>query len=511
MPTPVDRDPSWFDRAVPGWRSVSFDPDQLRAEHAAAAIAFGGPLVLPTTEPATYKPGRPAEIAFPAMLAALDTGRGSQLVDEVDAVLEAISTPDVHWRLRLWGAYELLARGDRVRAERWVRWIPDVRYRDEYLGHELARRAQHGDVRGALDAIDRLPAEWALMSDMEYWAGYPRWLGSVAAAACAALAYRGVSADAGRALVERAEQRTLEHDGEDWRANREQRALAFAWARLGDLERAWTAIGRMPGSERSKAISDLLDEVATSTTTDLAQLRDLARRALGTPEPDAAEGDRSEDIHDFIETAMAGDVNFALVRAYLRRGDVAAAEATFDTIPSNLSVCYEAALVLECARLARGETTLDEVLGVVPGEHYRANLVGAAMHAGCAPVIAPLLRGVRYPERIAANHLNAMLAAWQLGPALTMVQALRDVLSSGDRGELQLRLVRALVAAGQPLAALDVMRQLPPIEYPYPERMAVCAGFTAVVALVAAGHIAEAHALHADVAARLARVGFEDP
>jgi hypothetical protein len=508
-PAPLAIDHGWIDRCLGERRPVPWEPDAIIASLAAANAALDGATEVPRVDAKSHAPERAGEITWMVAFATLAAGRdASSLLDAAFAAATAVTDPAPRDRLLGWGAVEL-RRYDAARAATWAAAIKQPDYKPELAAYEVARLAASGDLEAARSALATLPPMWGLRTDVEYWNGYPRWLGSAAAAACVALAApKAAASPAARALVEQADSLTA-NITEEWRQNREYRALALAWARIGDIDRAMLAASRMPGTERSGAIVDVLDGLSDAKTLDLAHVAALAKKAiaasrtaplvLADPKTDRAE------LSDFIGQAVEGEVVAALARRYIARGNLTSAKAAVDAIPTNLSSHHEVALQLACARKKTGEVTLDAIVATLPGA-YEANLAAAAAQVGCIDVLNEILRRAQYGERIAENVAWSTLAAGRLDDTLLLLRSVEQLAATRVAG-LHADLAYALARAGRVTDAVAVLHAIPELPYKTFEQLVLAAGYRAVVTLVAAGDVTGAKAIQAELAPRLARVG----
>jgi tetratricopeptide (TPR) repeat protein len=496
------RDESWIDRCVGARDRVSLEPEQLTAAVAAATVALDGRVSPPEIEPQMFFPQRHFEVAWTVALGALVTGRDAgELVERALAATSVIKKPGDRDRALLWGALELRAHGYSDGATHWTAGIQDADAKHELAAGDVARLAERGDIERARRALAELPAMWSIRSDVTAWHGYPRWLGSAAAAAAV------VAAPETRGLVEDAE-RLSESIDQDWRRNREQRALALAWARLGDLERAFVAASRMPGSERADALVELLDRFGDAPGLEVATLARLARRAMASTRSAPfiltdSVGDRAE-LADFVGQATEAQVEAAIARRHLARGDLAAARKLAERLPANLSAREESALQVQCARLRLGEIGIDELMATVPTSDWIVpNLVDAAASSGCVPVVQALLPRAQYPDRIARNVIQRLTANGWLEAALAMLRGVGEHIGPFDRAETQAQLAMALATAGRFDDAIALVRAAH--DMPRADEVLLVAGHRVIVVLAAAGETAKASALRADLAPRLRR------
>jgi hypothetical protein len=495
-PPPVLRDPGWVDRCLGDPRLVTFDPDQLDAARAASQVALHGTGSSPYVAPADHKPERQAEIDLTFALAMLAGKRDATAA--IDAALvrtAAIDDATKRETVLRWGAIELRDR-KHARADTWRAKLSDESVRSELAAREVGWLAEAGDFAGARKALAALPATWDTYVDSEYWHGPPRWYGSAAVAACAALAHPAVaSSAAARGLVEDAERQTsgISEDLE-WRENTAYRALAFAWARLGDLDRAVVVASRMPGgSERSRVLAELIDRFGDTPSVKLSRLETLAHTALAATRSAPMILGKADvvEMRDFIEGALHGEVTAAIVRRHVARQDFAAAREALAKIPKNYSLRYETSLQVSCA------ANDHSLRGMPDGDLFAANLVGAAARVGCMQVLPALLQRGRFPERVAANVLRELIASATLDHARSMFGAVADRLSSGDAADIQGALAEALAKHRRFADAIAFWNAAPRHAEEYPQKLALAAGHRLVVMLVEAGELASARALHA--------------
>ncbi len=490
-------DHAWIDRCLGAGKTVPWTEQLIVAAVAAARTALDGASTVPAVEPPWHCPERGAEVTWAVASAALAAKRdfAPALIDRAFAEANAISVDWKRDRLLAWGALELGA--DAARADAWAAAIKKPDYGPELAAQAVVRRA-HATGHASVAA---LPAMWGVMTDVEYWPGYPRWLGSAAMTAAVALA--APIADA-PALVEEAERLTT--GGEEWRQNREYRALALAWARAGDLERAFAAASRMPGTERSEAIVALLDDFGDANDLDVARLEAMSRRALAAtrsaPLVVTQPGTDPSEVADTIAQIVEGAVAAALVRRHIARGDLRTAAAAVDAMPEGLTARDEAALQVACARKAKGEIALDAVVAALPGR-YAANLAEAAALMGANDVVAAVLGAPR--ARLTAHVGRRLLQAGKLDAALALAGGFPDPdseLAAELHGELTVMFARA----GRAADALAALRAIPAQELKTYEELVTAAGYRAVVVLVGRGDVAGAKALDAELAPRLARI-----
>lgn len=495
-------DLGWIDRCLGEPSPVAFDPDQLVAAKAAARAALEGATDVPRVEVSSYAPDRQAQVACTVAAAALAAKRdASILVDAAFAEATKVSDAAKRERVLGWGVIELRRAGDPARATKWAAAIADADYKPELVAHEVARLAAAGDGDGARKALGTLPASWGLFSDVEFWPGYPRWIGSAGAAACVALASPAFAkTPAARALVEDAEKLTAKVS-EEWRQNREYAAIALAWARVGDLDRALVATSHMPGSERSTAIASVLDGFGDAPGVELAHVGALARKAIAASRsaPAVIGAKPADDTGSFVESAVTADVTAALVRRHIARRDLAAAKAAAESIPENLSRRYEAELQVACA----GSTNVDAIVAGL-ADTYRANLAAAAAQVKCFDVTARLLKTLPHGENFANNLLWSTIAANRLDDASALLAKVGSRLRSIDLAENTGALAYALARDGRGAEALALIKATAVLEYKNTERALVSAGYRSVAALVANGDLANAKALDALLAPRLA-------
>jgi len=466
----------WLDRLLGQARWPSWEPDQLTAAVAAATLVLEGKVTRPRVEVPSYAPARQFEVDWALALALRAVGRDAGAeIERAWKSANAIEQPAAKQRALLWGAIEL----------RDERWSVDGEYR-----YELAARDA--------SAIAALPATWTLRTDVEAWHGYPRWLGGAAMAA---------SVIGERELVAAVEDKPID---EDWRANREYRALAIAWARLGETERAFAAASQMPGSERASAIVELLELVGDEAVDRLAALANGAMQATKTAPFVIVGGvakrarDR-EALREFAEQANDASVVAAIARRHLVAGDAEAARALIATIPDNLSVRHEAALQIECARVQRDDEPLDELLGKLPRDDYMVpNLVRAAGDMRCMPIVHALVRDAKLGDRFAAAQIRRFIYQSHLDDAAALLRWAWQRMTPVARSEAQAELVGAFAEAGRPVDALALFRSVPAHEAPICERSALAAGYRLIVPLVVAEH--GASELYAELGERLTKV-----
>lgn len=481
---------------------MSWAPEQLEAATAAAAMAIDG---TPRPPAGPFTPEAEARIEWAIARAALITAHDAStpLARALAATLR-IDEPHARDRLLLWGALQLRASGDTARVAEWAGAITDDDHRREIVAHDVRLYADAEQLDAARSALAALPAMWTLRVDVENWHGYPRWIGSTAAAAATALASARVAAAPGaRELLEQAQAATL--PVEDWRANREYRALALAWARVGDLDRAFQMTMRMPGSERASAIVELLDRFGDAPGLTATYLETIARTAAAAtrdaPLVVASSVDRAP-LSAMVDQVVLGDVVAALARRYAARDDLAGAQALVESLSDTLAVRQEAALQLACARLRRGELSLDEVVqSAAAHDRLRPNLVAAAADVGATDVALALVRGARQPERLATATIARAIRDGRFEDAATMLRGV--AMTPYDRSEQHAALVSALARAGRVVDALTAWDAIPEHPAGIPERIALAAGFRLVVALVATGETSRAEDLHRLLAIRL--------
>lgn len=505
----------WSERCLGDAQTIAWAPDQLIAARAAAASALDGIVDVPDIAAA-----RSADLAWAIAEAALVASHdASATLERAFAEADRIAEETPRELALLRGVLELRELGDLAGSARWASALRQDRARHEVVANDVRLLAEAGNVDGARGALASLPAYWTLQTDAEYWHGYPRWLGSAAMAACVALSHaRVVSSPAASELVDDAERATAAVD-EEWRQNREYRAIAFAWARLGQLDRALATTALMPGSERAAAIVALLDRFGDGPEVDVAQLEQLARDAIAGHRavivvddevtqlrgsvPEASE---VAQARAFVDQVVLGDVVAALVRRHLARGDLAAARTAIDSIPPDLSSHHEARLQLEAARLRRGEATLDEVVAALPAnELLVANLARAAAAIGDVALMHAVLRSGRHPQRIAANETRRAIQQLRLEDAAALLSSSWSLLGTYDRADLHAALVDAHVTIGRIGEALQVWSSAAPHDDPTPEHIALAAGLRLVVALVAIGETGKAQVLRSAIEQRLAR------
>ena len=480
---------AWLDRCLGPRERISDDPDVLVVAVAAATVALDGIVTSPVLEPKSWAPARQAELELTVALAALASQHdATAMLDRAFAAADTIDQAPARDRVLLWGV-DALAHRDPVRAAAWAGALRDDDFHREVAAHELRRL----DESSQRQALGRLPPMWGIRTD-EAWPGYPRWLGSASAAACVALA--------GPALCEVAEHLTRQIT-EDWRQNREYRLLALAWARAGELERALIAASRMPGTERSSAIVDLLELFGDDPAIDLPRLAALAREAIAATrsEPFILGAADLDESRAFIDSAVTGAVEAAIARRHVNRGDLASARASIETIHDGLSVHHEAALHLACAQIARGEMTVDQVSADFASRPFAQNLVEVAA-VSCLDLVPGLLHRVKFADRQLGNVTRNLIDQGRFDAASVLLSRFWDGMEKP--GELAAALVTGLTLSGQVRDALVLVRTLPAPEYPIYQRMVLAAAYRLIVALVHAGELAEAQALRAELAPRLA-------
>lgn len=501
MTPPLDR--AWSDCCLGTPRAISWEPEHIIAAVAAATLALDGFDSAPTIEPKPYAPARQAEVDLALARAARAAKRDAgSIFDRAFASAKAVTDEAKRDRVLAWGVVELRAAGD-TRADAWAAEIAAPDYAPELAAYEVVRLAHAGNLDEATSSLAALPPLWGVRTDVEYWHDYPRWLGSAAAAAAMALA---APIDAARRLVEAADARSQQIT-EDWRKNRELRALALAWGRAGNLERAFAATARMPGIERARVIAELLDRFGDGATS-VDHLATLAQTAFAAP-TDApfvigAVTDRAA-LSDFIAQATAGEIAAALVRRHLARGDLAAADAAAAEIASNLSAHHEAALQVGCARIAAGERGLDDVLAALP-DAYGPNLAASAAQVGSVDVMQAIVTREPFGDRMASNVAWPLIATGRLDTARALLQGI-DELAPGRAPALHGELLSAFARAGRAADALAVLSAIPALKSKTLEQTVLAAGHRAIVEVVALEEIAAARQLHELLAPRLSRVG----
>lgn len=499
-------DRAWLDCALGLPRPISWEPEHIIAAVAAATLALDGVDTAPTIEPKPYAPARQAEVDLALVRAAHAAKRdASSIVDRAFAAARSVTDDAMRDRVLAWGVVELRAAGD-ARADAWAAEIAGRDYAPELAAYEVVRLVHTGNVAGATTALAALPPLWGVRTDVEYWHDFPRWLGSAASAAAIALAVPP-QGPAAHALLEAADALSAQI-AEDWRRNREYRALALAWGRAGDLERAFAATSRMPGIERARVIAELLDRFGDAPATTVDELAALANRAFaaptGAPLVLGAVADRAA-LSDFIAQATAGEIAAALVRRHLARGDTSAAAAAASTIPSNLSAHHEAVLQVGCARMTAGERTLGDVLAVLP-DAYGQNLVAAAAQAGSVDVMQAIVSREQLGDRLAANVAWTTIVTGRLDTARALLQGI-DELAPTRAPMLHGELAVAFARAGRASDVIALLSAMPALKSKTLEQTVLAAGHRAIVELVAAGDAAAARELHDLLAPRLARVG----
>jgi len=488
-------DAGWIDRCLRAPSRMSLDSTYLVAAAPAARAALDGVADVPRVEVTSYSSERQAEVAWTVASAALGAKHDAgALVDRAFVEADKVSEPHKRDRVLAWGAIELRRAGDTDRATKWVAAIKRVDYTPELAANEVARFAAAGDGDAARKALATLPPMWSLMSDVEFWPGYPRWIGSAAAAACVALSSPAfATSPAARQLVDDADKLTAKVS-EDWRQNREYRALALAWARVGDLDRAMVTTSRMPGSERSDAIVAILDDFGDAPGVDLAHVGALARKAIAASRtaPLVLGANPPADMATFVGQAVTADVVAALVRRHLARGDRSAAKAAADSIPTNLSKHYEAALQVDC------HATLDT-------RDYGANLAAAAAQVKCFDAMQRIVQTEAYGDRIAENIAWSTIATNRLEIALPMLRTITQ-LAPDRAAPLHGDLAFALARAGRGADAIAVIKAIPTQRYKNHEAAVLASGYRSIVVLVAGGDVTSAKALDALLVPRLAHI-----
>jgi hypothetical protein len=515
MTPPLDR--AWSDCCLGTPRAISWEPEHIIAAVAAATLALDGFDSAPTIEPKPYAPARQAEVDLALARAALAAKRDAgSIFDRAFASARSVSEDAKRDRALAWGAVELRVAGD-ARADAWAAEIGTRDYTPELAAYEVIRLAHAGKLSEATTALAALPPLWGVRTDVEYWHDYPRWLGSAAGAAAMALA-APIEARAAQCLVDAADALSLQIT-EDWRKNREYRALALAWGRAGNLERAFAAASRMPGIERARVIAELLDRFGDAMVTSVGRSGDalpakvehlaaLAKASFaaptGAPLVIGAVTDRAA-LSDFIAQATAGEIAAAIVRRHIARGDLAAADAAAAAIPSNLSAHHEAVLQAGCARLAVDARALEDVLAALP-DAYGSNLAAAAAQVGNVDVMQAIVTREPFGDRIASNVAWPMIATGRLDTARVLLQGIHE-LAPGRAPALHGELLSAFARAGRPADAIAVLTAIPTLKSKTLEQTVLAAGHRAVVELVALGEGAAARELHELLAPRLARVG----
>ena len=453
---------AWLDRLLGQAQWPSWEDDQLAVAVAASQLVLDGAVDMPRVE-------HQFELDWALALAARAIGRNAD-VDRAFVSANAISDNAAKQRALLWGAIVL---GD-------ARWSEGLA--DDYR-HELAARDA--------GAIAALPGIWTLRIDVGSWHGYPRWFGSAAVAA---------GAIGERTLLEAVENKPI---AEPWRQNREYRALALAWVRAGDIERAFAAAARMPGSERADAIVELLELAGDHPVDALAALAKRAMQATQSA-PFVLGTDRAA-LRDFVAQASDAAVVAAIARRHLARGDLASARALIDTIPDNIFVRHGAALQVECARIQRDDEALDEIR-LRHDENTLPILVHAAGDMRCMPVVHALLRDAKHGDRLAVAQIRRFIYQAHLDDAATLLRWAWGRMTPIDCSDTQAELVDAFAGAGRAVDALALFRSLPAHEDDIPERGALAAGYRLIVPLVVADHATSARELRTELAERRARL-----
>ncbi len=499
-------DRAWSDCCLGTPRAISWEPEHIIAAVAAATLALDGFDSAPAIEHKPYAPARQAEVDLALVCAAHATGRDARsIIDRALAAARSVTDEAARDRVLAWGVV-LLRAADDSRADAWAKEIRAPDYGPELAAHEVVRLAHAGKLADATTALVALPPLWGVRTDVECWHGYPRWLGSAAATAALALA-APIDTSAAQALVAAADALSLQI-AEDWRKNREYRALALAWGRAGDLGRALSAASHMPGIERAGAIAELLDRFGDAPPANVDRLAALAQSAFaaptGAPFVSGAVTDRA-GLSDFIAQATAGEIAAALVRRHLARGDLHAAEAAAVAIPSNLSAHHEAMLQVGVARIAAGERSVDDVLAALP-DAYGPNLAAAAAQAGSVDVMQAIVNREPFGDRVAQNVAWPLIATGRLDTARALLQGI-DELAPSRAPALHGELLFALARAGRPADAQAVLSAIPTLKSRTLEQTVLAAGHRAIVELVALGDVAAARTLHERLAPRLARVG----
>jgi hypothetical protein len=379
----------------------------------------------------------------------------------------------------------------------------DIHGRDDGDQERRARdsvaRAASGDLVGAREGVAALPPTWSVYSDPFGGAAH-RWLGSPAMAACMSLVPDAAARATGaRELVEAAEAVTR-HVNDDWRRNREWRAIATAWARVGDPERALAAAVQMPGSERAELIGELVRDLGPDVPADrFARLVAGARAALatkpGTPLviPDRADGP-SKELTDVVQGSIAGEVEAALVVALVARGDLDGAQAGIARIPDNLAAHARALGAYACG-LARAKRAAPSD-AISFAEAYVSGLADA----GCGAE-ARAFAGAG--GDVLARQTIAALLADSLVDDAADVYADHRAGWDGAPGADQLCLVLdALARAGRVDHARLLLAAEPPAKYPLIRQEISTCGLRVVPAMVRAGRADEARRLRDRMEAR---------
>lgn len=492
---------AWADRCLGHTRVISWNPEQTVAAIAAGNLVVDGTVTPPVIKPPSYAPEREFEVDWTLALAQRAVGAdATALVERAFASASAIKNGGARDRALLWGALVL----DSGAAARWEQGLSAEDFRHELAGNRVRVRAEAGDLDGARRALQALPPTWGIRTDAEYWYGYPRWLGSPAAAACVALSSPAVATlPAARTLVEEAERRSSKID-ESWRQNRELRTLALAWLRVGDGERALAAASRMPGSERGEALVELIG--LADETIAPARLEQLARGALAATreaplviaDSEATRADVAAAVDGLLEAALEA----ALARRRALRGDLAGADELIARIAPSTSARHEAALHVGCVRIARGGTKLADVLAAAPDGLLRSNLVRAAIADGCTPMVDALLPGEPHAGNLIAGSLADLISDGRLSEAAELLQRQHDRMQRIDRAEAMVMLVHRMVGAGMTREAVALFTRMPRdtdlIEWRH-----LIAGHMLVVALAANGAPDEARRLRDELAPRV--------
>ncbi|MFN0249644.1 MAG: hypothetical protein ACKV2T_22360 [Kofleriaceae bacterium] len=504
-------DIEWIDRCLGERRIVVGHPDFVTMSAAAARAALHGGSYVP--EPigaiSEHRALTTWMVAYGRLVAGRDAGA---LLDaaltEATAIQEATLEPVTQkpfgvikrdWLLA-WGAIELRHR-DPKRAARWAAAVSDPAFRAELAAYVAVDFAAAGDVERARLAITALPGAWSWFGT-RHTNGYPRALGGAATAVCVALAApRAAGSPAAYSVVEAAESRvgTIE---EPTRRQREYRALALAWARVGDLERALVAISKIQGDERARAM-EFLDDFGDAPTVDLTHLARLACAAIAT-ENNASRSNHPANVTELVHNKAKAVLATILMRRSIARNDLRTAATIADAIPTAYSEHYAAKLQLGCARAARGETTIDAVVAELPAS-YESVLVDAAAKVDCIDAMKKLLERKRDSPPAKEAAISA-IAAGRLDRALAMIRSL-DVLAVEQASMVHAELLVALVHANRPNDAITVLRAIPEqLRTAYDEELVADAGYRAVIILVAAGDLAAAKELDAMLAPRMARI-----
>jgi hypothetical protein len=504
---------TWTNRCLGEPSRITWVKEQRLAAVAAATFALDGAVAIPSVDAPPYAQERRFQlewtIARAGLAMGLDTAATTAVIDQAFASASAMTDESKRDRALLWAALDLEDYGNPSAAARFVAAFRDNDFPVEHSAREIPRLVARGDIAGARRALAKLPPSWGIRTDVEAWHDNPRWYGSVAAAACVALAAPGaLTAPEIKTLLEDAESITAKV-ADEWRLNRELRSLALAWGRVGELERAIVVASRMPGTERADALVELIDLFGKDAKLPLDQIDSLARHALAATQSDplvigsADPADRA-DMKDFVAQVGLGEVVAAIARQQTARGDRAAAAKAIATIPENLSIRHKSALQLGCARILAGEQTIDDVLSTTPRDDLMIpNLIDAASDVGCVEVMQKLMRGHRLEQRLADNMLHRLIYAGRLDDAIALLRAEWDILSGVDRTERLDELLTSLARDGRASEGSTLFRSLPPETTDLIEERALVAGYRLVVALATSKNLAEAKTLRDSLAPRL--------